>query len=167
VKRVLRSAYLDTNVFLAAHEVSPLRAPSRAAIELASSGIVTGVGSPLLRKEIRRASARLGLAGPLVDYPSAIVVELSAGRENSRLAGIYAKSLGIKLADASHLAFAVVGRVDVLVSWNREDLVRQSTRERLERVNATIGLPVPRMVTPSQLLAMTRKGPGRSRLFWI
>jgi len=45
------------------------------------------------------------------------------------------------LADALHLAAAVLGGADILVSWNFQHLVRRSTRLLVNYVNASRGLP--------------------------
>ncbi len=53
--------------------------------------------------------------------------------------------------DATHVAVAVLGRYDVLVSWNFRHLVNRRRRARLNSVNVSWGLPEIDIVAPPEL----------------
>ncbi|MBM4085894.1 MAG: type II toxin-antitoxin system VapC family toxin [Planctomycetes bacterium] len=54
--------------------------------------------------------------------------------------------------DAAHVAVAVWHRMDVVVSWNMEHLVKVSRIERFNQVNAVLGLPPIRIHTPEEVI---------------
>ena len=56
------------------------------------------------------------------------------------------------LGDASHLALASQSGCDYLLTWNCRHLANANKFGHIERINRTLGLPVPRLVTPQQLL---------------
>jgi len=60
--------------------------------------------------------------------------------------------LGNPLADALHLAIASHHRCDVLLTWNYHHLANQNKLDRIRKVNEVLGLSVPRILTPKQLL---------------
>lgn len=53
-----------------------------------------------------------------------------------------------KRDDAIQLAFAIVHRVDYLLSWNRAHLVNEQTQARLAHFGAANGLRLPLLVSP-------------------
>lgn len=55
-------------------------------------------------------------------------------------------------ADALHLAFASHYNCDVLVTWNYRHLANANKLEHIRVVNSQLGLPVPLIATPRQLL---------------
>ncbi len=55
------------------------------------------------------------------------------------------------LADAYHLAYAVLGRVDAVVTWNMADLARAHTREVLRDYCWRYGIPEIRIGNPSEV----------------
>jgi predicted nucleic acid-binding protein len=56
------------------------------------------------------------------------------------------------LGDALHLALASFYKIDYLVTWNCEHLANANKSAHVRRVNAWLGLPVPGLVTPMQLI---------------
>ena len=55
--------------------------------------------------------------------------------------------------DALHLALASFHRGDVLATWNCRHLANASKFDHIRRVNGILGLMVPSLVTPLELLA--------------
>jgi len=59
------------------------------------------------------------------------------------------------LADASHLALASIHKCDFLLTWNCRNLANANKFGHIRRVNALLGLHVPSLVTPLELLEDT------------
>lgn len=55
-------------------------------------------------------------------------------------------------ADAFHIAIAVLNEMDYLLSWNFKHLVREKTREVVNRVNINKGLRKIKIITPAEIL---------------
>ena len=55
--------------------------------------------------------------------------------------------------DALHLAIASFHRVDILLTWNCVHLANAHKLERIRLINFEIGLPVPILTTPLNLLS--------------
>ncbi len=55
--------------------------------------------------------------------------------------------------DALHLALASYHRCDFLVTWNCQHLANANKFDHIRRVNTVLGLFVPALVTPLELLA--------------
>jgi hypothetical protein len=53
--------------------------------------------------------------------------------------------------DALHVAAAVLGRYDVLVSWNFRHLVNRRRRAALNSLNTSWGLPAIEIIAPAEL----------------
>jgi predicted nucleic acid-binding protein len=58
-------------------------------------------------------------------------------------------------ADASHLALASYHKCDFLVTWDSHHLANPNKVPHIQRVNAALGLHVPVIVTPAELLRRT------------
>jgi predicted nucleic acid-binding protein len=58
--------------------------------------------------------------------------------------------------DAWHLALASKHRCDLIVTWNCKHLANPNKTAHLERINRWLGLDVPRLVTPRDLLRRGR-----------
>jgi predicted nucleic acid-binding protein len=56
------------------------------------------------------------------------------------------------LGDALHLALASFHKIDYLLTWNCEHLANANKFGHIRRVNALLGLPVPAIVTPLELM---------------
>jgi hypothetical protein len=55
-------------------------------------------------------------------------------------------------ADAFHMAFASYYNCDILLTWNCAHLANASKRKHLAAINAELGLPIPDVITPLELL---------------
>lgn len=110
------------------------------------------VTSPAVLDELRagppeRQSAWLGL---LRDVPL-----LPIGPEITEIVGVYIRHHlmpGDPNGDALHLALASYHRCDFLVTWNCLHLANANKFGHIRRVNALLGLFVPALVTPLELL---------------
>jgi hypothetical protein len=92
---------------------------------------------------------REGFAG---DLP---VLALTA--EVGRLAELYRAELALpvdRLADLTHVAFAVVHELDYLVTWNCAHIANELLVRRLVEINARLGRATPFIVTPEEFLAV-------------
>lgn len=58
--------------------------------------------------------------------------------------------------DALHLALASFYRCDYLVTWDRAHLANPRKAERIRKVNQSLGLSVPLIQTPLQILGRWR-----------
>lgn len=58
---------------------------------------------------------------------------------------------GNPLADALHLAIASHHRCEVLATWNYHHLANPNKLDRIGKLNAGMGLSLPRILTPKQL----------------
>lgn len=95
-----------------------------------------------------------GLAKLRASYFKDIEI-LPVAEEIERLAREYISVLGIpeKLAlDALHLAYAVAYNLDYLLTWNCKHLAHGEIRRKLKRYNNAVGLDVPEIVTPDELM---------------
>jgi predicted nucleic acid-binding protein len=59
-------------------------------------------------------------------------------------------------ADATHLALASYHGCDFLVTWDSRHLANPNKVTHIQRVNAALGLHVPEIVTPVELLRRSR-----------
>lgn len=59
---------------------------------------------------------------------------------------------GNPLADALHLAIASHLQCDVLVTWNYHHLANANKLDRIATLNEEMGLSVPRILDPEQLM---------------
>lgn len=60
------------------------------------------------------------------------------------------------LADALHIAYCSVYRVEYLLTWNCRHLANTNKARHLQVLNKRLGLPVPTLVTPYHLLPEER-----------
>jgi len=75
--------------------------------------------------------------------------------ESKSLAEVYLKHKAIPAdysEDALHISMAVVNRIDYLLSWNFEHIVKIKTRKIVNMVNITLGYPDLEIVTPAELI---------------
>lgn len=150
--RKVQSAYYDTNVYGAAIEAGDRQPPSRETLQFAYQKVVVCVGSDLVRKEIRRMEERLGIALILPLYERAVQIETPASREVRSIQARYLGGAGLSSADALHLALASFQRADAFLSWNRGDIVKEKTLRSVARINGSLGIPTPAILTPAEFL---------------
>lgn len=54
--------------------------------------------------------------------------------------------------DALHIAIASINKIDYLLSWNFEHLVKMKTRDIVNKVNISRHYPQLQIITPAELL---------------
>ena len=164
MSQLVRSFYLDTNIFVSAAEKTVFTEASNKLIALIRARRIAVVGSALLRQEIASVQRRLRTHVALQIYLDVAVIEMPTTREVRRLGARYRAALGIKEADAEHLAYASLSGADVFLSWNRRDLIRQATVSGLRAVNAALGLPTPTITDPSDFVERAKPSRRYARL---
>ncbi len=108
--------------------------------------------SELTRRELEqtfdpvRRKDMLGLLGRTPILPDQSGTELLAHRYID--AGVFSPAM---INDALHVAFAVIGQQNVLVSWNFRHLVNRSRRARVNEVNSSAGFPTIEILAPPEL----------------
>lgn len=158
--------YLDTNVVSFALRgwrkgVKGRRCrDSRRLLRKIREGRLAGVVSPLtlaevkatpqewLRKRMIRALARSGV--------ELLPAEIS--REVARLARVYRAADVVQrsaVADSQHLAWTTLCGADILTSWNRRNVVRLKTRQRLAIINLALKYRPVVVETPTEVLRET------------
>jgi predicted nucleic acid-binding protein len=70
-----------------------------------------------------------------------------------KLAKMYTQQTHLKPADALLLASASYSGVDILLSWNRDDVVKQPTQKLINEINARQRVSAPILITPSDFLS--------------
>ena len=73
-----------------------------------------------------------------------------------RIAAVYLSNRLAPSADALHLAFASYYNCEVLVTWDRRHLANPNKSTHLHVVNRRLGLHVPQLLTPAEMLARWR-----------
>jgi predicted nucleic acid-binding protein len=144
--------YLDTSVFSALYDE---RAPERQRLTQefwAKLPDYEKLCSQLTLEELRRVrdpSLRERLLNLTASFQ---VLPIGAGEHELARAYVAAGVVPLRyVADALHLAAAVLGGADILVSWNFKHLVRRSTRLLVNYVNASRGLPSLEILAPPEV----------------
>jgi len=107
--------------------------------------------SDLTIEELRQA--RSGLREKLLALTRNFKV-LSLTDEMRKLAKLYVEEGVVSskyFADALHIAAAVLGDADILVSWNFKHLVKRSTRLLVNYINARQGLRTIEILAPPEV----------------
>lgn len=116
---------------------------------LVSSRLVTSpeVLLEVSRGNVLRATARLALMGGMEVLPvDGRLLEIAQVYVTRK---VMPRNPG---GDALHLAVASYYRCDFLVTWNYTHLANANKYEHIRVVNESLGLHVPQLVTPVQLL---------------
>ncbi len=98
----------------------------------------------------REIGLRERLRGTAVSFK-----RLPIDEESRALAEEYVKQGAIPsdyTEDALHISIAAVNRIDYLLSWNFEHIVKVKTRKIVNMVNASLGYPDLEMITPAELI---------------
>lgn len=143
--------YTDTSV-LGGCEDEEFREPSLRLLEAFQSGELTLVLSELTLRELETAPEAVRMV--LGRVPAAHIETLSLSLEAEELAAAYiaAGAIGKRMrADALHIAFATVARVDVLVSWNFKHIVNLKRIHAYNSVNIKMGYPLLEIRTPREV----------------
>lgn len=125
-------------------------APSR--YELVTSSAVL---DELAGGKLERGAERLALVArlPLVPVEAAIIEIVQAYVRHKLMPADPA-------GDALHLALASYHRCDFLLTWNCQHLANANKFGHMRRVNAMLGLFVPSLVTPLELLGGNDETPS-------
>jgi len=143
--------YTDTSV-LGGCEDAEFREPSRRLLEAFERGELTMVLSELTVRELETAPD--GVRMVLGRVPVEHIETLALSREAEELAAVYIEdgAIGARMrADALHIAFASIARVDVLVSWNFKHIVNLKRIHAYNAVNLKKGYPLLEIRTPREV----------------
>jgi len=91
----------------------------------------------------------------LTSLPTGSVEKVSLAEEAEKLAQEYIEAgvvTSAHLADAQHIAIASVERVDVLVSWNFQQIVNLNRIRAFNSVNMRLGYPGLEIRSPMEVL---------------
>jgi predicted nucleic acid-binding protein len=144
--------YLDTSIFSAFYDE---RTPERQRLtQQFWSGLKAYevLCSQLVLDELARVSDPV-LRERLIQLSQECQV-LAVGEAEQELARAYLAAGVVParyIADAIHIAIAVLGGADILVSWNFQHLVRRSTRLLVNYINARRGLPPLEILAPPEV----------------
>lgn len=143
--------YLDTSVFSAYYDE---RTPERMRMTRDFWLVLERhekLCSDLTIEELRQA--RSGLREKLIALTQNFTV-LSLTDEMRKLAKLYVEEGVVPskyFADALHIAAAVLGNADILVSWNFKHLVKRSTRLLVNYINTRQGLRTIEILAPPEV----------------
>ena len=150
--------YLETSVFGFCFDENPRNALRREAaaalLRQISVGLFDAVTSPLTFEELGRA--REPLRAKLLAAVSDVNPLRADKQEVERLAAAYIRNSIVPQAfadDAGHVAYATIGRADVLVSLNLRHLANEWAERRIGAVNLQEGYQLLRIRTPEEVLA--------------
>lgn len=163
--RKIRSVSADTNVILDVPNYYPLKAREssltpeekdmlkrcESSIEvivmcLSEDVKIQRVGLRVVEKELAGDPSILRL------YKSVFPPSIKPPQQVKKLAKLYMQA-GIPSADAMIIALASYLRTDVLFSWNRQDIVKQSVQHAIEEINRKQRVGTPSLITPSDFLS--------------
>ncbi len=119
------------------------------------------VGIKTVRKELSYKGALLKV------YRSLFLNEVKIKAEIRTLAKSYQKGAGLSPADAAILATVSAGNIDLFCSWNRKDIVKESTLEAIRKINGRMGLKMPLILTPEMFLERFGVTQERTILFTV
>jgi predicted nucleic acid-binding protein len=104
------------------------------------------VGIDMIRKELKRRPLLAEL------YAAVFESEIRMSKEIRWLARKYKEDIRIGNADSLIMASASVGKIDLFLSWNRDDIVNDSNLERIKGINKKRGVSFPVFATPQEFL---------------
>ena len=116
-------------------------------------GIRVAVISDLTRREVEKAPENVKKV--LLSLPLTNVENVSLTKEAETLAKKYIQDgvVGAKhIVDAQHIAIASVERVDVLVSWNFQQIVNIDRIHAFNAVNLKLGYPMLEIRSPREVI---------------
>ena len=82
-------------------------------------------------------------------YRNIFPAEAKITREAKNLAEKYSKKFSIASGDAAIVALCSTNSVDVLLTWNREHLLKTIALEEIERINRESGVQTPEILSPA------------------
>jgi len=117
------------------------------------AGSKIAVISDLTRRELEGAPKNIN--NILLSLPEETVENVFLSVEAERLASHYVKNgvVGKKhIIDAQHIAIASVEKVDVLVSWNFQQIVNLNRIHAFNAVNLMLGYPMLEIRSPREIV---------------
>jgi hypothetical protein len=149
--------YIETSVFGFCFDENPRNAVRREAavalLEQVGLGLFDAVTSALTFEELTRA--REPLRARLVAAVSDVHLLKVDKQEVERLAAAYIRDNVIPQPfadDAGHVAYATIGKADLLVSLNLRHLANERTERMIGAVNLREGYQLLRIRTPEEVL---------------
>ncbi len=143
--------YFDTSVFSAYYDE---RTPERLRMTRVFWDGLTRyakLSSDLALEELKQAPPEL--AQKMLSLTVGFTI-IPIDDEIKALAQVYVQNNVVPskyFADALHIAAAVIGEADILVSWNFRHLVKRSTRLLVNYINAKRGLPSLEILAPPEI----------------
>lgn len=119
---------------------------SMESVILSLSVKIKTVGIDVIRKELKYRSLLPKL------YKIIFENQVNVNREIKWLAKSYLDKINIESPDALIMASASVGKIDLFLSWNRDDIVKDSNLKIIEKLNKKRRVPFPVFATPSEFL---------------
>jgi predicted nucleic acid-binding protein len=148
--------YLDTSIIVALFdEEMPERIKvTRVLLDSIMDGKHAGIISNIVLEEIDRCPEELKKK-LITEIQTVPVLVISEDENSVELLEIYEKEDFIRKGarlDLRHLAFATVGGVDAVVSWNFRDIVNIRTRRAVHAINLRLGYPLIEIVSPEEVI---------------
>ena len=155
--------YVDTNVISQAVRGARkgarrrMREDGRRLLRLMREGRHRGVIAPFGIMEIEATPDAHLVRRMLKELKRSRVerVSVAAPMDVEALAELYLSRQVVRpkaVGDAHHLAWATLAGADVMASWNRRDLVRLNTRQRVAIINVALGYKPVLIQTPTEVL---------------
>jgi hypothetical protein len=104
------------------------------------------LGIDMVRRELKRRP----LLGDI--YDAIFEESVKVNKDVKWLAKSYTDRLKIKNADALIVASASIGKIDLFLSWNRDDIVNHANLKEIRSANRKRSVPFPIFATPEEFL---------------
>lgn len=175
--RKIQSLTLDTNILLDLPEVpryldaKPKNVEEEArrkrvldsymiAVLCLSENIsVRKLGMKIVEKELSKSRWLLSIFYSIFPTPA-----LKPDRQAKKLAEAYVTKANLKPADALIVGTATVNNVDVLLTWNRADLARETTRQKIEEINKAARVHIPFVCDPTYFIDRLSGSEGKRKM---
>ena len=144
--------YIDTSV-IGGCEDEEFSQWSNQLFEEFRKGLRIAVISDLTRRELEKAPESVRKV--LLSLPDTSVENVFLTKEAETLAQKYVNEGAVSakhIADAQHIAIASVERVDVLVSWNFQQIVNIDRIHAFNAVNLKSGYPILEIRSPREVI---------------
>jgi len=104
-------------------------------------------GTPTVRRELRRRPGLIELYNRFF-YGGTLQID----KNTRNLAKMYCDEVNLDIADAFILATISLNRVDLFLSWNRQDIVNINNVQKVSLINRKKRIPLPVLATPKEFL---------------
>ena len=101
---------------------------------------------------IKSVRKELSSKGLLNIYRSLFKEEIKMNPQIRGLARLYESAANIKSVDAIILATVTLSDIDLFCTWNREDMVKEKSLQKMEEINREKNLNIPVIITPKMFL---------------